>query len=48
MDPSTKARLKNGSEILFRSLDGPGKLLDLTLGGVLIDQVEEQGAIGSA
>jgi len=34
-------RLRNGSEILFRSLDEPGKLLNLTLGGILVDQIEE-------
>jgi phage terminase large subunit len=34
-------KLRNGSEILFRSLDDPGKLLNLTLGGILIDQIEE-------
>jgi hypothetical protein len=34
-------RLKTGSEILFRSLDEPGKLLNLTLGGVFVDQIEE-------
>lgn len=34
-------RLRNGGEILFRSLDEPGKLLNLTLGGILIDQIEE-------
>jgi PBSX family phage terminase large subunit len=34
-------RLRNGSEILFRSLDEPSKLLNLTLGGILIDQIEE-------
>jgi PBSX family phage terminase large subunit len=34
-------RLKTGSEILFRSLDEPGKLLNLTLGGVFVDQLEE-------
>jgi len=41
-------RLRNGSEILFRSLDEPGKLLNLTLGGILIDQIEEldEGADG--
>jgi PBSX family phage terminase large subunit len=34
-------RLKTGSDILFRSLDEPGKLLNLTLGGVFVDQIEE-------
>ena len=34
-------KLRNGSEILFRSLDEPGKLLNLTLGGIFVDQVEE-------
>jgi PBSX family phage terminase large subunit len=34
-------RLVNGSEILFRSLDDPGKLLNLTLNAVFIDQIEE-------
>jgi PBSX family phage terminase large subunit len=34
-------RLKTGSEILFRSPDEPGKLLNLTLGGVFVDQIEE-------
>lgn len=34
-------RLRNGSEILFRSLDEPGKLLNLTLGGIFVDQIEE-------
>jgi phage terminase large subunit len=34
-------QLKNGSEILFRSLDEPGKLLNLTLGGIFVDQIEE-------
>jgi hypothetical protein len=34
-------RLRTGGEILFRSLDEPAKLLNLTLGGVFIDQVEE-------
>jgi phage terminase large subunit len=34
-------RLKTGSEILFRSLDEPSKLLNLTLGGVFVDQIEE-------
>jgi phage terminase large subunit len=36
-------RLKTGAEILFRSLEetSVGKLLNLTLGGVFIDQVEE-------
>jgi hypothetical protein len=33
--------LKTGSEILFRSLDEPAKLLNLTLGGVFADQIEE-------
>jgi PBSX family phage terminase large subunit len=37
-------RLINGSEILFRSLDDPGKLLNLTLNAVLIDQIEELDA----
>jgi phage terminase large subunit len=36
-----KLGLKNGSEILFRSLDEPGKLLNLTLGGIFVDQIEE-------
>jgi phage terminase large subunit len=36
-------RLKTGAELLFRSLEETniGKLLNLTLGGVFIDQVEE-------
>jgi PBSX family phage terminase large subunit len=34
-------RLKTGSTILFRSLDEPAKLLNLTLGGAFIDQIEE-------
>ena len=34
-------RLRNGSEIIFRSLDEPGKLLNLSLGGVFVDQIEE-------
>lgn len=34
-------RLKTGSDILFRSLDEPGKLLNLTLGGIFVDQIEE-------
>jgi phage terminase large subunit len=36
-------RLKTGAEILFRSLEEAqvGKLLNLTLGGVFIDQIEE-------
>jgi PBSX family phage terminase large subunit len=34
-------RLHSGSEILFRSLDEPAKLLGLSLGGALIDQAEE-------
>jgi phage terminase large subunit len=34
-------RLKTGSTILFRSLDEPAKLLNLTLGGAFIDQAEE-------
>ena len=34
-------KLRNGSEILFRSLDEPGKLLNLTLGGIFVDQIEE-------
>jgi phage terminase large subunit len=34
-------QLKNGSQILFRSLDEPGKLLNLTLGGIFVDQIEE-------
>src|SRR5262249_51217407 len=34
-------RLRNGSEIRFRSLDDPSKLLSTTYGGVLIDQAEE-------
>jgi phage terminase large subunit len=36
-------RLKTGGEILFRSLEEAslGKILNLTLGGVFIDQVEE-------
>jgi PBSX family phage terminase large subunit len=34
-------RLHSGSEILFRSLDDPAKLLGLSLGGGLIDQAEE-------
>jgi PBSX family phage terminase large subunit len=33
--------LKNGSIILFRSLDEPGKLLNLTLGAIFVDQIEE-------
>lgn len=33
--------LVNGARILFRSLDEPAKLLNLTLGGILIDQIEE-------
>ena len=33
--------LKNGAVILFRSLDEPAKLLNLTLVGVLVDQIEE-------
>lgn len=36
--------LVNGSTILFRSLDEPGKLLNLTLNGVMIDQIEELDA----
>jgi PBSX family phage terminase large subunit len=34
-------RLHGGSEIVFRSLDEPAKLLGLSLGGALIDQAEE-------
>jgi phage terminase large subunit len=34
-------RLHSGSEILFRSLDEPAKLLGLSLGGALVDQAEE-------
>jgi terminase large subunit-like protein len=34
-------RLKTGAEILFRSLDEPAKLLNLTLGGIFVDQIEE-------
>jgi phage terminase large subunit len=36
-------RLKTGSELLFRSLEetNVGKLLNLTLGGVFVDQIEE-------
>jgi len=36
-------KLKTGAEILFRSLEEAqiGKLLNLTLGGVFIDQIEE-------
>lgn len=36
-------RLKTGAEILFRSLEEQnlGKLLNLTLGGILVDQIEE-------
>ncbi|MEP6910266.1 MAG: phage terminase large subunit, partial [Actinomycetota bacterium] len=36
-------KLKTGSEILFRSLEetNAGKLLNLTLGGVFVDQIEE-------
>jgi len=36
-------RLKTGAEILFRSLEEGqvGKLLNLTLGGIFVDQIEE-------
>lgn len=34
-------RLINGSEILFRSLDEPSKLLNLTLNAAMVDQIEE-------
>jgi PBSX family phage terminase large subunit len=34
-------KLKTGAEILFRSLDEPAKLLNLTLGGIFVDQIEE-------
>lgn len=33
--------LRTGGSILFRSLDEPGKLLNLTLAGVFVDQIEE-------
>ena len=33
--------LHGGSTILFRSLDEPGKLRNLTLGGAFVDQIEE-------
>ncbi len=34
-------KLRNGSEIIFRSLDEPSKLLNLTIGGIFVDQIEE-------
>lgn len=34
-------KLHGGSLILFRSLDEPAKLLNLTLGGIFVDQIEE-------
>lgn len=34
-------KLINGSDILFRSLDEPAKLLNLTLNAALVDQIEE-------
>lgn len=34
-------RLRNGSEIIFRSLDEPGKILNLTLNAIFVDQIEE-------